>query len=29
MPGDTEVKPNNRPPFGIVLAVWGPDRFYR
>jgi phage N-6-adenine-methyltransferase len=22
MPGDTEVKPNNRPPFGIVLAVW-------
>lgn len=24
MPGDVDIKPNNRPPFGILLAVWGP-----
>lgn len=24
MPGQTEVLPNQRPPFGVCLAIWGP-----
>lgn len=23
-PGQTEIKPNERPPFGCLLAIWGP-----